>query len=140
MVVWEKSQWGKKSFTDIDAMIEYKDKYYIFIEVKHTNGKLTTGQKILLERLVDSISNKKRKAIALVAKHSVRYPENIELTDCEVTDFYYKGVWKKPKKLTRVNEVVLNFTNNFDGAEKPYDYKCPIKSQTNEEWLAAYGE
>lgn len=44
--------------TDIDGLIEYHDKEYIIIEVKHGNAKVPVGQRVAMQRMVDDFTKK----------------------------------------------------------------------------------
>ena len=43
--------------SDIDGLIEYKNKCYIFFEFKYNHTPLPTGQRLMFERLIDDLSN-----------------------------------------------------------------------------------
>lgn len=45
-------KYGSITPTDIDAIIEYKDKGWIIYEIKHKGVEVPFGQKLLLERFV----------------------------------------------------------------------------------------
>lgn len=48
--------------TDIDGLIEYHDSEYILIEVKHSNARLPTGQRIAMQRMVDDFTKAGKQA------------------------------------------------------------------------------
>lgn len=74
--------------TDIDAVLEYKNKGYLFFEVKGKDKELSTGQKLALERLVNDTGENKL-SIAVVVEHNVSDPEEeIKLKDCIVKWVY----------------------------------------------------
>jgi len=61
-------------FTDIDACYDVKGKAVVFIEVKRAGNDITTGQKILFERLVRWIS---KPCYCMTVWHSAEDDENI---------------------------------------------------------------
>lgn len=90
---------GDKKFhpTDIDAVLEFNNKSLILFEVKKIGHHLPTGQRLLLERLVDSWHTDE--AIALVVKHNIQTDEgDIPLRICWVRKYYYKGKWYQTNK------------------------------------------
>lgn len=89
-------------FTDIDACYDVKGKAIVFIEVKHKGNDITTGQKILFERLVRWIS---KPCYCMTVWHDAEEGEDIILADCEVREIRMKdasgkAVIKTSKKHT----------------------------------------
>ncbi len=93
--------------TDIDAVLEFDNEALILFEVKKIRNKLKLGQRLLLERLVDSWRTDK--AIALVVKHNFKDDnKDIPLVKCWVRSYYYNGRWyycNKPLK-TYLNKIL----------------------------------
>ena len=90
---------GNKKYhpTDIDAVLEFNNEALILFEVKKLGHHLPTGQRLLLERLVDSWHTDK--AIALIVKHNIQSDtDNIPLRICWVRQYYYKGKWYSTNK------------------------------------------
>jgi hypothetical protein len=96
--------------TDIDAVIEYKNRAYIFIEVKYLDAKLPYGQMLAIERLVNDTSLKKH-SFAIIAKHEIHdVDEHVKLSDCVVRQIYYKRQWHDYLKYERdVKSVIDGF-------------------------------
>ena len=104
---------GKITPTDIDGLIEYQNKAYIFFEVKHGETELPLGQRIALERLVGDMVRAKKKAIALIAQHDVCDPEvSIDVAGCAVRSYFWYGEWLQPKQEITVKEAVTRFIDN----------------------------
>ena len=86
--------------TDIDAVLEFNNKSLILFEVKKIRNHLPTGQKLVLERLVDSWHTDE--SIALVVKHNFKDDTiDIPLRKCWVRNYYVNGNWyscNKPLK------------------------------------------
>lgn len=89
---------GKLGATDIDAIIEYKDKAYIFFEVKLVDAPMPDGQRLALQRLVDDIGSMGKKAVAAVVTHWTRPEEDIQLQHCLVREVYVSSErkWRTP--------------------------------------------
>jgi hypothetical protein len=82
--------YNKITPTDLDGVIEYHDKAYVFIEIKYLDAELPYGQKLMLERFVKDINKSGKSAIAIVAEHSIfNTKENIPVATCEVRQIYF---------------------------------------------------
>lgn len=109
LVLYKGMRWNKITPTDIDGCIDFQDKVFIFFEVKHGDTKLTLGQKILLQRLVDRIVISGAYAYAVVCSHSDS--GDILLKNCTVVDVY-NGKWHSfiGKGIT-VDESIIRIRN-----------------------------
>lgn len=107
---------GNSTPTDIDGMIEYKCKGYIFIEVKYGDKKLPEGQEKGFTRLVDDLYRANKKAVLLIVEHYI-HDTNIEIpvADCYVREFYFEGKWRKPKKSIKAKDEIDNFISHLNG-------------------------
>ena len=91
-------QFGNISPTDIDGFIEYKDKWFIFIETKFNRATMKRGQELALERLCDAIQSDKQNAIVFFTSHQNEGAGvEIDIGLSMVVKYRYKGDWKKPK-------------------------------------------
>lgn len=78
--------------TDIDAVLEFNNEALILFEVKKINNDLPTGQRLVLERLVNSWHTEK--SIALIVKHNFRNDDkDIPLAECWVCGYYFNKKW-----------------------------------------------
>jgi hypothetical protein len=103
-------------FTDIDACYDVKGKAVVFIEVKRKGNDITTGQKILFERLVRWIS---KPCYCMTVWHSAEDDENIMLADCEVKEIRMKdssgkAIIKTSKKHTVAD--IISYIEKKHGA------------------------
>ena len=77
--------------TDIDFVLEFDNEILILGEVKKKGNKLPLGQRLVLERMVNSWGSK---GIALKVIHSHRDDNtDIPLLDCFVEAYYLEGKW-----------------------------------------------
>lgn len=84
--------------TDIDAVLEFNNDVLILFEVKKVGNDLPYGQRLLLERLVDSWGG--RYAVALFCHHTVFNPENpILLNECMIKEVYQGNKWKEHNEI-----------------------------------------
>ena len=104
-------RYGNITPTDIDGLIEYHNKAYIFYEYKYQNAELPKGQKIALERIANDLS-KTKETIILICEHTENNCNNdIIAAKAIIRAIYYKGKWGKP--IESMNVTVDNFTNRF---------------------------
>jgi len=115
-------RFGNITPTDLDGVIEYKDRGYIFFEVKHGDTPLPFGQKLCMERLVrDAPSNKT--AMAMVVEHEIAdVNESIDVAECEVRELYSnidaKMRWRKPKRkynALKLSECFIDYIDKNGG-------------------------
>lgn len=87
-------RYGKITPTDLDGLIEYRDKAFVLYEYKYQNADMPPGQKLALTRLIDCL-NKSKPSVLFLCRH--------EITDCKsdipgdrivVAKRYYRGKWK----------------------------------------------
>ena len=84
--------------TDVDALIEYKDKAWVIVEVKHRNKPVPVGQEIAYERLAHDLSKTGKPTLYIVAEHSIDDPrQEVQLRTCSVRGFVYDNKWYKAK-------------------------------------------
>lgn len=104
--------------TDLDGVMDIKDKAYIFFEMKHNNAPLPFGQQLLLQRLVDRCSDEGRPCIALIASHDVdNTDDDVIAKDCIVRKYYWSKdhSWHTPKETYRVGQLITRYCKNILG-------------------------
>ena len=85
--------------TDIDGMIDYKGKGFVFYEYKLRDAVMSRGQRLALERVADSIQRKGKKACVLYCSHETDNPEeDIDAANARVVSTYFNGKWKDTSK------------------------------------------
>jgi len=99
--------------TDFDAVIEYKDKAYIFIEYKYRDTTMPTGQRIAFERLVDDL-NQLKPSVLILASHDTPVEEDIDGAGALVKGVYgshgyiEKKLWEG-KTVKQMLDIFLSF-------------------------------
>jgi hypothetical protein len=106
--------YGKITPTDLDALIEYKNIGYIFIEIKYSNTELPFGQKLAIERLVKD-TNINKKSIGIIAEHYIEdTSKQINASDCVVRKIFdWKNQWRIPK-YKNLKETIDSFIKYID--------------------------
>jgi hypothetical protein len=95
--------------TDIDGLIDYNGKAFIFLEGKHANTALPMGQKMALENIAKAIQDAKREVIVFVFRHNVEQSQQITVADQLVTEIYYQRRWFPPTKKLNVLDAIIIF-------------------------------
>lgn len=98
---------GKITPTDIDGMIDFGNKAFVFFELKFGNTPLHYGQRLALERLVDNILPPKH-AIAFIGKHNDDVCFDIDVAKCWAVEYRTSGKWKELSHIT-IKEAVDKF-------------------------------
>jgi len=94
-------QYGNITPTDIDGLIEYKDKAYAIIEMKYGKAEMPKGQKLAIERMVNDLASKGKLATAFLCEHYVaNTDDDIVASKAIVRSCYYNGYWRDDGKRT----------------------------------------
>ena len=101
---------GKPS--DVDMWYISKNNFLIIGEIKNEMGYFTDGQRHLLAKLID---NHKGGGTILYITHDKDVhvgDRTVDVSRCQVAEYYWHGKWHVPKQPTTVNEA---FTKLLDG-------------------------
>ncbi len=91
-------RYGNITPTDIDGLIEYKDKLFIFFELKCSGVDLPYGQALAIQRICDSLN---KPSIAFVANHDTPLDQDIDTANAIVCSYYWHGRWcESPGSIT----------------------------------------
>jgi hypothetical protein len=84
--------------SDIDGVLEFDDKYLFLIEMKFIATDIPTGQKMMLERIINAWEESGRIGAILKVEHKFRDEEiDVPLHLCFVTKVYSNKKWLKIK-------------------------------------------
>ena len=94
-------KWGPIMPTDLDAYIDFGNKFFVFIEAKYGLARMSVGQRLALERLCDACHKPDQgvSAVAFLCSHSSK--EDIDLAKATVVEYRWQGKWQKPKRQGR---------------------------------------
>lgn len=114
VILFEGLQNNKVSLSDLDAVIELRDKFLILFEVKKSGFDIPRGQRTMLEAIVDAWDETGRIGMIVKADHNSD-KDHILLRTCVVMEVYYKGSWRPVGDIT-VREFLDNFykKNNIE--------------------------
>ena len=78
--------------TDIDAVLEFRDKLFILIEVKKRGAEMGAGQRFAYERICKAIdANQGKTCVAFFCWHDVEKPKPVMLRDLYIKSFFWPG-------------------------------------------------
>lgn len=102
--------WGKISPTDLDCVLEFQNRLFIFVELKSSGAPVPQGQRLCLERLASAISQDPSKtAVSIVADHWTPSSEDISCGSCLVREVFTGGQWRPAKEQVTVKRMVDYF-------------------------------
>lgn len=84
-------RWGAISPTDIDGLLEFSNRLFIFVETKYKNAPVPTGQRLALERMADCVHRCEKAAIIVVTSHESDGDIDMGLTT--VRQYRENGTW-----------------------------------------------
>ena len=108
-------RFGNITPTDIDGLIEYKNKLFIIIELKFVGNELPFGQKLALERLC-YVLGKDRPSILFIGIHNCSPEIDIPCALIKVKDYYFHG-WKTFEQEDTLKSAIDRFINKYAGAK-----------------------
>lgn len=85
-------RWGNITPTDIDGMVEYQNKAYVFFESKTGDAPLSFGQRLAFERLADDLA-KVKPTLYLVLSVPEGAPEPVDYAKLAVVSSRRHGEW-----------------------------------------------
>lgn len=91
--------------TDIDGVLDFGGKLFVFIEAKLTGAALPRGQELALERLTDAYEETGRNAACIVCEHANRVGE-INLAQCTVIRYRWHGAWRFPAGIVTTRQAI----------------------------------
>lgn len=92
-------RFGKITPTDIDGLLDFRNKLFVYIEIKLIGAELPYGQKLALERQCDAARKPgSRKTAVLIIEHDTAPEEDIDAASCPVREYRCNGKWGRPTK------------------------------------------
>ena len=92
-IIFDGLQDGLVSPTDIDFCFEVDNKFLLIGDCKKDDAPFPTGQRLVIERIVDSWRALKRISKGIISTHSTSPEQSVVLANTVVTKFYYEGKW-----------------------------------------------
>lgn len=104
-------RFGKISPTDIDTLLEFSNRLFVLVELKHGTAKPPRGQELAFERLCDALQQAGKISFVLLASHSGE--GDIDVAACSVVRFRYQGKWRKPIQPLSVKQAIEILHNRY---------------------------
>jgi beta-xylosidase len=104
--------------TDIDGLVEWKDKAYVIIECKHGDKDMSLGQKMAIERMTKDFSKAGKRAVAIVVEHNIdNVQQSVMVGEQIVRQVYYDNQkeWREPNYIVTAKEAINNFIKYVEG-------------------------
>tara|TARA_R100000655_G_scaffold64910_1_gene103414 strand:- start:4845 stop:5237 length:393 start_codon:yes stop_codon:yes gene_type:complete len=86
---------GKIHPSDIDAVLEFDSKYLLLFELKKVGNKVPIGQRMMLERIIDSWEKSGNIGSIVYCEHDTMSHETIMFKDCKIIGLYNRGQYKE---------------------------------------------
>jgi len=102
---FEGLRFGSITPTDIDGFIDFKNKAFVFIEMKTGRTEIKYGQRLALERLCQASLDSGKFCIGLIASHYTRSDEDIDCASAEVSEIWHNGKWHKRSGITLKKQI-----------------------------------
>lgn len=110
LIDYDSLSFGKMHPTDIDGIIEYRDRAYLIFEYKLKGKALDKGQELCLERMTNDFRKAGKIAAAIVCDHYVEdTDQDVVAGDAIIRKVYVNGVWCRPIKEMKVYDFVKGF-------------------------------
>ena len=103
--------------TDIDGLIEWQNRAYIIIEVKHAHAPMKKGQRLALERMVKDFHKAGKSAVAIVVEHYVKDTQkSVFVASKKVRSVYFgeEQKWRSPQNQVTAGEFVRGYIKWLD--------------------------
>lgn len=111
-------RYGNITPTDLDGLIEFRDKAYVLIGAKLENAVMSGGQKLALERLCDDL-NKIKPTLLVLVKHNTPVNQEIDFAKCNVEQYRYKGRWTTPRIVENLKKFIDSFLQSLETHPTP---------------------
>jgi hypothetical protein len=104
--------YGSITPTDIDGLIEYRNKCYVLFEEKYRDAKLPRGQELALERICDDLQ-KVKPALLIVANHEAEPGKDIDVASSFVVKFRFENNWYFVAGKVTTKELTTRFIERY---------------------------
>lgn len=109
LIDYSRMQQGGMYPSDVDGVIEYHGKAYVFLEYKYSGYSMPVGQKLMYQRMADDLSACGKPVCVMLCSHGQKDPaKDIDGAAARVTAIYWRGEWRKVRQLT-AREWVASF-------------------------------
>jgi hypothetical protein len=97
--------------TDIDAVLEFDNKYLIMFEVKYKGVKVPTGQELVLKRIADAWQINCGDAFVVYCSHETKVDEVVDMANTKVYEVYHDK--KKYKRDQNIRQFLQTLAKHY---------------------------
>lgn len=108
-------RYGLITPSDIDGVIDFQNKAFVFLELKFSGAQMSFGQRLMYERICDACETGGVPSIVIVADHKSGLDEMIAAHDLPVIQIRYQRKWFRPHPGDTVKNVVDRFQAKYAG-------------------------
>lgn len=105
--------YGTITPTDIDGVIEFRNKCYVLFEEKYKDADLPRGQELALERMCDDLG-KVKPSLLIVSSHETEPSQDIDVASSIVVKFRYQSKWYFLHRRMTTRDLTSRFIEKFD--------------------------
>jgi len=95
--------------SDIDLVMEVRDKCWVIAEIKRKGAEVKTGQRLMLERLAKDLRSTGKPVLCVIAEHNHRDNEDIDASNCIVTKSWNGNSWQKFQDSVTLSSLIRAF-------------------------------
>jgi hypothetical protein len=92
--------------TDIDGLLDFGGKLFVFLELKLKGTNLPYGQRLALERVCDGLAGPQVLSVVLVAGHNTPTGQEIRAAEATVVEYRWRQEWNHPKREINVRQAI----------------------------------
>lgn len=110
-------QYGNITPTDIDGVIEYRNRLWLMFEAKLEGKEVPQGQRLALERFIQNVRIAHKHGIAMIVEHNVRDArQDIYLRNCKVKELITteNQIWRPPKYEITVKNITDMYIKYYE--------------------------
>jgi hypothetical protein len=92
--------------TDIDGVLDFNGRLFIFLEFKHGDAPLPFGQRLALQRLCDGLIRPHIQAAVILARHDDPVDREVMASKAIVSEYRWFRRWRKPQHQITVLQAI----------------------------------
>ena len=101
-------RYGTITATDVDALMEFGNKLFVWVEFKLEGVGMPMGQKLAFQRASTAINRAGIPSYVLLAEHNTPVHVDIQAAECQVISVFRSKNWKPRADRLTVKEFVDN--------------------------------
>lgn len=98
--------------SDIDAVLEFNNKYLFLFEVKLEGVETPIGQDLLLTRIADAWQTEDKHSFVIYCEHNTKQDEDVTLKNTNVVKIYHK--YKNKIQNINTHDLLVNIANYWN--------------------------